>query len=140
MLVVVGEMSGSSSQEWAAEDSDGSGSDCSWVAPELVDNSDEENEEDESFDGWFDCEEEDPDAPKRKKDYHKLVGKVEAESRLGDLMCKNLLEDTWDATDVCEVAYYAKCIGARDGSLVGKLSRAPGVYIDPTITAIAKPC
>ena len=83
MLVV--EMAGSSNDEWVAGDEDGSGSESSWEADEedphqpLVD-----EDEDEVFDGWFDSEEVDANPKaKARKDYHELVGKLEAESRLG---------------------------------------------------------
>ena len=93
-------MAGRSSCEWTGEDEEGS--DSSWVPDDEEQHADPDDD-DEVFDGWFDCEE--THDANTKKDYHKPVGRIEAESRLGDMLCKKLLEGPWDATDVCELAF-----------------------------------
>ena len=138
---IAAHMSGRSSHEWDPEDDDGTENESSWDAdadaemPVLADNSDDEGA---SFEGWFDCEETNTDTSQGpKRNYHKSTGKLEAESRLGEMLVNKLLEGPWHATDICEIAYYVRCIGARSDSMVGKLSRAPG---DPSRSNYSRHC
>ena len=131
-------------EEWDPSGSDGNGSDASWEPDgdepgDLVDTSSDEGDEDvDGFVGWFDSDMDGKRATRKdRNDYYKPISKAEAELRLGELLSTKVLEGPWDCTEICEVAYYAKYIGASEGSVVSKLARAPN---DPSRSHYSRHC